>query len=289
MRERLSKRIAIIGTGLIGASIGLSARAAGATVEGWDPDRRALRTAKRRGAIDRAAKSLAAAVADSGIVVLAAPLDAILKQLPVVFDHAMPRALIIDCAGVKAPIVRQAVRILKRRPTVRFVAGHPIAGSERSGPAAASAILLKERAFALYAPPQRERVKAWTAATRFARLLGMEPLRTDPQTHDRAVAALSALPQLAATALALAAAPQMPRSWAKIAGPGYRDTTRLASWSFSAWRPGLEANRMQVLRSVERLAKRVHGIEAALRRSDWRTLMRIFSGAAKARRRVYST
>jgi prephenate dehydrogenase len=287
MRERQSKRIAILGTGLIGASIGFAARAAGATVEGWDPDRRALRTAKRRGAIDRSAKSLAAAVADKAIVVLAAPLDEILKQLPEVFAHAEPGALIIDCAGVKVPVVRQAVRMLKRWPTVRFVVGHPIAGSERSGPAAADARLLKRRVFALYAPPQPGRASAWTAATRFARLLGMEPVRTDPQSHDRAVAALSALPQLAATALALAVAPHAPRSWARIAGPGYRDTTRLASSRFLVWRAGLEANRTQVLRSVARLAKQVHGIETALRRSDWRTLMRIFSGAAKARRRVY--
>jgi prephenate dehydrogenase len=289
MRERQSNRIAILGTGLIGASIGLAARGAGFSVEGWDPDSGALRTAKRRGAIDNSAKSLAAAIADKKIVVLAAPVDALLKQLPTVFKLATPGALIIDCAGVKVPVVQNAVRLLKRRPTVRFVAGHPIAGSERSGPAAASASLLKERVFALYAPPQRGRALIWHAATRFARRLGMKPLRVDPRTHDRAVAALSALPQLAATALALAAASHMPRSWAKIAGPGYRDATRLAASPFSVWRAGLEANRAEVLRSVDRLAKRVHAIEAALRRSDWRSLMRIFSGAAKARRRVYPT
>jgi len=289
MPERQSNRIAILGTGLIGASIGLAARAGGVSVVGWDPAPEALRTAKRRRAIDCAAKSLEAAVADTKIVVLAAPLDAIIEQLPAVFKHAAAGALIIDCAGVKMPVVQKAVRMLKRRPTVRFVAGHPIAGSERSGPAAASATLLKERVFALYAPPQRGRAGAWTDAIRFTRLLGMEPLRTEPRMHDRAIAALSALPQLAATALALAAAPKMPRSWAKIAGPGYRDSTRLAASPFSAWRPGLEANRIQILRSVERLAKRVHGIEAALRRRDWRTLMRIFSEAAKARRRVYPT
>ena len=287
MHERRSKRLAILGTGLIGGSIGLAARAAGYTVEGWDPDRNALRIAKRRGAIDHAAHSLESAVADQNIIVLAAPLDAILKQLPAVFGHAEPGALVIDCAGVKVPVVEHATRMLKRWPTVRFVAGHPIAGSERSGTKAASASLLKERVFALYAPPQRKRAEAFTATSRFVRSLGMEPFRVDPRMHDRAVAGLSALPQLAATALALSAAPHAPRSWAKIAGPGYRDSTRLAASHFSIWRSTLEANRIQVLRSVERLAKRVHGIETALRRRDWRTLMRIFSAAAEARRRVY--
>ncbi|HLJ82851.1 MAG TPA: prephenate dehydrogenase/arogenate dehydrogenase family protein [Candidatus Eremiobacteraceae bacterium] len=287
MRERRSNRIAILGTGLIGGSIGLAARAAGYSVEGWDTDRHALRTAKRRGAIDHAAKSLEAAVADKNIVVLAAPLDAILKQLPAVFSYATSGALIIDCAGVKMPVVQHAVRMLKRWPAVRFVAGHPIAGSERSGAKAASASLLKERVFALYAPPQRKRAEAWSDSKRFARRIGMEPFRADPRMHDRAIAGLSALPQLAATALALSAAPHAPRAWARIAGPGYRDATRLAASHFSIWRPGLEANRREVLRSIERLAKRVHGIETALRRRDWQTLMRIFSGAAKARRRVY--
>ncbi len=287
VKTRKPTPVTILGTGLIGASIGLAARAAGAHVTGWDPDRRALRTALRRGALAIAAPTMASALKGARIVILAGPLDAILNQLPLVFSLADDGTLVLDCAGVKLPVVRRAARLLKRRSAMRFVAGHPIAGGERSGPAAASAALLKGRAFVLFAPPQNAQARAFSAAARFVQSLAMEPVRADPALHDRAVAALSALPQLSAIALALSAAPQAPRSWARLAGPGYRDATRLAASAFTVWKDSLQANRPQILRAVGRLAKRVHGIQAALQRKDWHTLMRIFLAAAAARRRVY--
>ena len=291
MRERRSKaapdRVAILGTGLIGASIGLAARASGAIVTGWDTDKRALRTAARRGALDKCASSLKSALRGSAVVILAAPLDAILTLLPRVIADADKGALVLHCAGVMTPVNLSAVRLLKRRTAVRFAAAHPIAGSERSGPAAANALLLKERVMAIHAPPQAQRRSAWADASRFAASLGMTAVRVDASEHDDAVAALSALPQLASLALALAVSSRPSRTWKSLAGPGYRDATRLASSRFAVWKPGLAANRTEILRYVERLAKRVHGIEIALRGSDWAALERTFLSAAAARRRVY--
>ena len=281
--------ISILGTGLIGTCIGFAARAAGARVTGWDPSRRNVRIALRRGALNHAAATLETALRGAEVVILAGPLDAIVERLPAVLDAADDGALVMDCAGVKSAVVKKAVRCLKRRSAVRFVAGHPIAGSERSGPSAASALLLKGRVFALYAPPQADVTDAWAKATRFVHALGMKPVRVAPGTHDKAVAALSALPQLAAVALALAAAPRASRSWARLAGPGYRDATRLASSPFVVWESGLRANRMEIIRCVKRLAKRVHAIDAALRLEDWNALSRLFLGAAAARRRVSPT
>jgi prephenate dehydrogenase len=267
------KTVAVIGTGLIGASIGLAARASGFRVIGWDVRPSALRRAKARGAVDRVARSLQAAVESAQIVVLAAPLDAVLVQLTDVFRHARPGAA-------------RAARMLAKKRVVEFVAGHPIAGSERSGASAAAADLFDGRAFALYAPPQNGRTQAYAAAARFVKRLGAIPVRVTPRDHDEAVAALSALPQLASIALALASADSGGSRAPQLAGPGYRDATRLSLSRFAVWKPGLEANHRNVLRAVRALIKRVKAIEGALRRRDWPGLEKLFSASARERRRV---
>jgi len=281
-----TKTVAVIGTGLIGASIGLAARKRGFSVIGWDVHASALRRAKARGAIDRVARSLRAAVESAHIVVLAAPLDAVLEQLPEVFDRARPGALIMDVAGVKAPVAARAARLLARKRDLSFAAGHPIAGSERSGASAAAADLFGGRAFALHAPAQKRRTHAYAAAARFVRSLGAVPLRIAPADHDRAVAALSALPQLASIALTLASADSGARRAPNLAGPGYRDATRLALSRFAVWKPALAANRKYVRTAVRALIKRVEAIEESLRGRDWYGLERLFSAAARERRRV---
>jgi prephenate dehydrogenase len=281
-----SRSVAVIGTGLIGASIGLASRAAGFNVVGWDAKKRALCTAKECGAISQSSGSLKDAVAAAKIVVLAAPLDQVLLQLSEVFAHARSGALVMDVAGVKEPVAKRGAVLSKRRRDICFVAGHPIAGSERSGPAAADAMLLVGRAFAIHAPPQDLREQAYTAAARFIKKLGAIPVRIDPRDHDRAIAALSALPQLSSIALSLASGASGAVKGRRLAGPGYRDTTRLAESGFATWKPALSANRKNVLRAIRALRKRVSMIEEALRRRDWAALEGLFSAAARARRRV---
>jgi prephenate dehydrogenase len=210
----------------------------------------------------------------------------VLNQLPRVYRHARPGALIIDAAGVKGPVAARATRLLAKKRDVHFVAGHPIAGSERSGASAAEAGLLKGRAFALYAPPQKDRTHAYAAASRFVETLGAVPVRVTPHDHDEAVAALSALPQLASIALALASADIGARQAPHLAGPGYRDATRLALSRFAVWKPGLSANLKNVRRAVHALIKRVKAIEGTLRRRDWLGLEKLFLAAARERRRV---
>ncbi len=278
--------VAIIGTGLIGASIGLAARAAGYDVIGWDSNATTMRAARKRGAIRTIAKNIEDAVAPAAIVILASPLDAVITQLPDVFKSAPAGTLIIDVASVKGRVAQRAATLLARRRDIQFVAGHPIAGSERSGPIAADARLFEGRAFALHAPPQQRRKQAYTAAARFVRKLGAVPVEVAPRDHDVAVAALSALPQLASIALALASSDSGSTKGRRLAGPGYRDATRLAESRFAMWKPVLEANIKNVLKSIRALCKRVEGIERALRRRDWNALERHFSAAARARRRV---
>jgi prephenate dehydrogenase len=285
-REKKLKTVSVIGTGLIGASIGLAARSAGFSVTGWDSRAGAVRTAKKRGAIDAIAISFEDAIAHAAIVILAAPLDVTVRQLAGVFKSAPEGSLVIDVASVKQRVSKRAAVLLARTCNVRFVAGHPIAGSERSGPAAADAGLLRGRAFALHAPPQQSRKQAYTAAARFVRKIGAIPVAVAPRDHDLAVAALSALPQLTSVALALASSDSGAKRGRRLAGPGYRDTTRLAESGFAMWKPVLDANSKNVLKSIRALGKRVETIESALRHHDWNALRRLFSAAAAARRRV---
>ncbi len=285
--------VAIIGTGLIGASIGLALRRHTTNIVGWDRRRAHAREAKRRGAIDEVAGSLGDAVRGAALVVLAAPLPEILKMLPRVLRMARPGALVIDVAGLKVPVMREAERALRTgRTKVRhttfplFVAGHPIAGSERSGPAAASGDLFRGRAFALFAPPQAGRERARKAAERFVRRLGAQPVWLGPSEHDRLIAATSALPQLAAVALAAACLDAGGPFAGEVAGTGFADATRLADSPFSVWKANLFGNLSNVRRALLALERRVSMLRKALAGENERALARLFSAGAAGRRRI---
>jgi len=281
--------IAIIGTGLIGASLGLALRRKSSAIVGWDRKRANAREAKRRGAITRIAASLEDAVRDAAVVVLAAPLPEILKMLPRVLRMARSSALVIDVGGLKVPVVREAERALRRQSrTARplFVAGHPLAGNERSGPGAARADLFQGMPFALYAPAQPERASARRAAERFVRRLGAKPVWVPPAEHDRIVSVTSALPQLASTALALAWRDAGGPAAGKLAGPGLRGATRLADSPFLVWKASLLGNRGNVRRALLALKRRVDMLAKALNGRHERQLAQLFAAGAGARRRI---
>jgi prephenate dehydrogenase len=284
------RRIAIVGTGLIGASLGLALSRASAkrgrpSIVGFDTDPRVLHAAARLGAIDVRARSPEDAVAGADLVLLATPLDAILKDLPKAVTAAKRGALLVEVGPVKAPTVAAAVRALKARDDVMFAASHPMAGRERSGPAAATADLFNARPFVIVVPPQPRHASAKRLAVALARRIGATPICLTAQAHDRLAAAYSALPQIASVALAVAAAHAAGPRACSIAGTGYRDATRLAVSPFDVWRSALISNGRHVLRSVRALERAVSTIRAALERGDIDTVERVFARARAARRR----
>jgi prephenate dehydrogenase len=293
LTARARSTIAIVGTGLIGASIGLALRRrrrTSLTILGWDPVRAHAVAARRRGAIDTACSRFDDAVGAADVIVLAAPLPALEKLVVRALAHAKQGALVIDVGGLKKKIVAVAQRALRARSRgAQFVAGHPMAGSERAGPAAASAQLFERRPFALFAPAQAGRAKAWRAAEAFARALGSRPVRIAPEAHDRVVAATSALPQLAALAIALAVARAAGRQTSWLAGPGFEGATRLAESPFRLWDAALFENRRNASRALRALGREIATIAAALARGERREMSRIFRSAAAARRRICGT
>jgi prephenate dehydrogenase len=246
-RRRRPRRVAIVGLGQIGGSIGLALGAAG----GWSRigfDRRAsvARAAVRRGAIDRVAATISAACREADIAVIAVPVDAIPRVLAAA-ARALPQgAVLLDTGGARLAL-QSALRAASSR--VQAVGGHPIAGNERRGLAGADAGLFRERTFALL-PVSRGVPRL---ARELVRALGARPLEVGAARHDLALARTSHLPWLMSRALARLGAGA---ARARLAGPGFASMTRLAA-------------------SDPRVASAAAGANAANVRKAWRQLRRM--------------
>ena len=270
-------RLAILGTGLIGASIGLAARNAGWRVTGYDLDAAAAAAARERGALDDVAEGPAAAIAGATVVVVAAPVAATVALLRG-FPPAPEAALVIDTASVKAPVVAAGAAI------ARFVATHPIAGSERTGPAAARADLFRGRAWAVV-PPADPALEA--AAFAFVHSLGARPFSVGADRHDALIAASSHLPQLIATALGQHLAGRLDEpALADLCGPGLRSSLRLAASPWSTWGDILDANAAAVAQEVRGFADVLRSVADDVERGDREALARRFGAAGEAHARL---
>lgn len=229
----MSMRVAVVGTGLIGASIGAGLRAAGWTAVGWDPDPDAMSAALDAGALDAPAADLDALLAtDPDIVVIAAPpLGAI-----DVLTHLQTPALVTDVAGVKGPILAAAQGL------DRFVGGHPMAGRESHGAEHASPALFRGAAWII--TPDGAAEDDVELVEQMAHALGARPVRMTAAEHDEAVALVSHLPQLLAVGLLESA--QLTGHALDLAAGSFRDLTRVAASDPSTWGQVLAANRAAV-------------------------------------------
>jgi prephenate dehydrogenase len=242
--------VAVVGLGLIGGSIARALRAGGHHVIGHDRPA-VLRAAAAAGALSEAAPSLRAAVAGADVVVLAASPRTNRRLLAEVARAARPGAVLTDVGGVKRGICADA----RRRRLQRFVGGHPMAGRESSGFAASSADLFRGRWWIL--TPEAATAPAAVRTVRaLARATGARAVVMTPAEHDRVVAFLSHVPQVLAWALLASARsdPVAARRMA-VAGPAFRDMTRLAASPRPLWREILRENRGEVRRALASLRR----------------------------------
>ncbi len=241
---------AIIGTGLIGTSVGLALRASGWHVTGWDPDPDALQVARELAAIDAPARNAAAAMQSADVVVLAGPPAAVIGEL----TGLATDALVTDVAGIKAPVVAAAGHLS------HFVGGHPMAGREHAGPRAASAALFRGATWILCsdgasgADLQRTRELVTS--------LGAVPVTMTAAEHDAAVAAISHLPQVLASALVQVAATD-PHALDLAAG-SFRDLTRVALSEPAWWAELLVINQGELRRVLDSLIEALRGWSSTL-------------------------
>lgn len=229
---------AIVGTGLIGASIGLALREQGWATRGWDPASDALAIAVERGAVEPA-DSILEAIEGADLVVLAGPLSANLETLGALDTEA----LVTDVTSVKQPLIGQAP------PTLRFVGGHPMAGREHAGAGAASGSLFRGAAWILCddraTPEDLARMQEIVAS------VGANPVIMSADHHDRVVAAISHVPHLLAVALVDLVAGN-PDTVDLVSG-SFRDLTRVASGDSAWWPEVLTANSSSVGEALDGL------------------------------------
>ena len=232
-------RVAIAGAGLIGGSFALALRAAGFTgrITGVSSPA-AVREALERGAIDDAAP-LEEACAEADLIYLAQPIGRILDTLHRLDALVRPGALITDAGSTKQAIVSAAQASIHR---AQFIGGHPMAGKEKRGAAAADPDLFRGRPYVLTpSGPDELETPAAASFVDWLRKIGARVLILGADEHDRLVAASSHLPQLASTALAAALAEHAPDA-RLVAGPGLQDATRLALSSYEIWRDIVATN-----------------------------------------------
>jgi prephenate dehydrogenase len=221
--------LGIVGVGLIGGSVGLTARNAGWDVIGIDKPE-VLKEAASLGAIDRPSTLKEARSAD--LVVLAAPIS---RVADLVAELPPTNALVTDVASTKMAVVREA-----EEQSLRFVGGHPMAGSQLSGVAHARADLFKGARYFL-TPTDKTDPDAYREVAGFVRDLGAVPTAVDPEKHDLLMAALSHLPHLMAAALLKVASDISPEALS-FAGPSFRDLTRVGASNPSLWSDILAEN-----------------------------------------------
>ncbi len=278
----LFREMVVVGVGLIGGSLALAARKAGLveTVTGVDADPGHRDMALTAGMVDRVTGGLSADLARGDLIVLAVPVTQIVSLLPEVTRYAKDDCLVTDVGSVKGPILLAGDAAF---PDGRFVAGHPIAGQERSGPAAARPDLF-EGAIWIVTPSSLTNRRAVERVSALWRGVGSRIMSMEAGWHDEVFAAVSHLPHLVAYAL-MDAVLGMPQSdeRLKFAAGGLRDFTRVAASHPVMWRDIFLMNRGPTLRVLAVYREALAGLEAAIQDGDGDALTARLARARMAR------
>ena len=277
-------QLGVIGCGLMGGSFALALKRAGLVkrVVGYSKSPSTTDLARRMGVIDVAAESALLAVSGSDLVLIAVPVSATEATFGAIRHGVKDGMLLMDVGSTKRDVVDTARRML-RDQVGSFVPAHPIAGSEQSGVAHADAALYNNRQVILTPLPQTQ-PELIQKATDLWKALGAQVLRMSPENHDAAFAAVSHLPHLLAFAYFSAIANQPAgRDYLSLAGPGFRDFTRIAASDPAVWRDILMANREEVLKQSQRFRFALDALEHAMGAGNGQALEDLIRSPAVAR------
>jgi prephenate dehydrogenase len=261
-------RVTILGTGLIGGSFALALRkyTKEMRISGWDRAE-VIREAQNRSAIDEAfSGELAPALRNADLIYIALPIAPTIDLLPEIAHHAPSHALVTDACSTKVRIAQAAAELFPAEKGPYFLGGHPMAGRELSGIAHASADLFHESTYALIGASSLQEDPRVSAFAKIIEKIGARPLWLGAQQHDYAVGLASHLPQLAAVALAGFLYDRLDENGLPItlAGPGLRDSLRLAGSPYSTWRDIVLTNQEVLSAALDLFARRLDDLREKL-------------------------
>lgn len=275
--------ITIIGVGLIGGSLALEIKKKklAKQVIGCGRSLKNLQIAKKRRLIDSATTQLEDAISHSDFIILCTPVQTIRDQLKIIAKKAKPGTLVMDVGSTKELIVKQAHKILPS--SVFFIGAHPLAGTEKSGAAAALPNLFKNR-LCLLTPTPHTSQKALKKIKIFWKKIGAKTLIYSPKKHDQLLAFTSHLPQMVSYALIATVGNGISlKEIQKLAGGGLRDTTRIASSPSEMWRDICLANKDSLVRGLKNFEKNINQLILWIQKGKAKELESYFEGAARIR------
>ncbi len=256
--------VAVLGLGLMGGSLAMALKGHCGALFGSDPDPATLEAARQRNLLERAEADPAKALKGADVVILAAPVPAIVRLVEMLPSLMPDPCIVMDIGSSKCAIVSAMSNLPER---FEPIGGHPLCGKETLSLANAEPDLFQNAPF-LLTPLERTTSRALHAANQVIKAIGARPLLLKAAEHDRILASTSHLPFLLSSALALA----VPAEFAEFAGPGLRSTSRLAGTPGSMMLGVLQSNRENVLEALRRLHQELGEIESALRAEDFRVL-----------------
>jgi prephenate dehydrogenase len=283
------ERIAILGLGLLGGSWGLALKKRGypGRVAGYARHPETRDQAQRLGAVDECFSDPADAARAADLVIVATPVGTILDLLPLIRQYTPAHALITDVGSTKVRICNRACQVFFSNPL--FLGAHPMAGKEHSGLEHADSELFVTARYVLTPlrpdDAQDSRVKAFSKLVEW---IGARPFVIDAVAHDRAVAAVSHLPQLLSTALASLASEQVNQAHLplELAATGFRDVTRLADSSYAIWRDICLTNRENIVKALDAFIGKLEEIKLHLADRDLQREFRQAVGLRAELRRI---
>ncbi len=281
------ERVAIIGLGLLGGSIGLAVREHAPDIKttGYDRDSSVRDAARKRALVDRVCDTPAEAVADADLVILCVPVGAMAEAARAIADALAPNAIISDVGSSKQSVARALAEALPGRT---IIPAHPVAGTEQSGPAAGCASLFANR-WCILTPPEGTDPQRLAALTSFWRRLGARVEEMDAAHHDLVLAVTSHIPHLIAYTIVGTASDleEVTESEViKFSAGGFRDFTRIAASDPVMWRDVFLSNREAVLEMLGRFTEDLTALQRAIRSGDGETLFDLFSRTRAIRRAV---
>ncbi len=267
------ERIAILGTGLLGTSVGLALRASGyrGLIVGWNRSAEAAQTALAMGALDSVATDPLQAARESQVSLVAVPIYATLDLMEKLATVLCPEHLVTDVGSTKRLISETAARLFNTPERAAFLPGHPMAGKERGGAELADANLFRGAVWLFTDDPAARRspqaaalVKGWRE---LVAAMGSKAIDLDPARHDELVAWVSHLPQFVATALSALLEEQVGNApeLKDVGGRALREMTRLGASPYSMWRDIAHTNTEPVERALQALEQRLAQLRENLR------------------------